>query len=574
MNKSCARRYFVLAWTMALASCGGGNSSPTLDVSKSPTLTSIALSPLTVSLPPLGTQQLTVTGTYSDGSTQTLPATGETFKSSNTAVATVSAAGLVTVAAGATVGETATITATDTASGDVTAAAASTVVTVTATAPTLTSIALSPLTASLAPLGTQQLTVTGTYSDGSKKTLPASGETFKSSDTAVATVSATGLVTVLAGAIAGETATITATDTASGDVTAPSASTVVTVSGSQVGPTANSVAAAVATVKSNPKCSSSSIDTAYYWEIGDATGTLISGIQADASGATLDQNGDPISAANSLWSIASGSKWVYATYVIESRGAAGILNNTDPSVPFLNFTSGYTYLGNYPLNTPCPKTGTVDDCLAGLPTTPNAADVGAFYYDSDHMEEHATLYMGLGADGILKLQTDIEAELGTDLNFAYSVPALAIGVYTTADDYSLFLRRILSGQYQMSQTLSANPVCTNSTVAGCNAIPNQSPITNASNGAEAWHYSMGHWIEDDPVVGDGSFSSAGSLGWYPWIDKKKTYYGLIARANLNAAGTGSFEGYQSAECGRLIRNAWETGVVQAGQVPTFQARRP
>jgi hypothetical protein len=120
----------------------------------------------------------------------------------------------------------------------------------------------------------------------------------------------------------------------------------------------------------------------------------------------------------------------------------------------------------------------------------------------------------------------------------------------------------------MSATLSANAVCTNSTVSGCNAIAGQSPIATASSGAESWHYSMGHWIEDDPVVGDGAFSSAGALGFYPWIDKSRTYYGIIARANLNA-GAADYEGYKSAVCGRLVRRAWVTGVEQTGPAPVL-----
>jgi hypothetical protein len=254
--------------------------------------------------------------------------------------------------------------------------------------------------------------------------------------------------------------------------------------------------------------------------------------------------------------------------VIENTGAATILNGTNVNIPFLNFTSGFTFLGNYPPSTPCPKTGTVDDCLAGLPTAPNPADVGAFYYDSDHMEMDATLHFGLGGDDILGLQGAIQATLGSDLKMAFSIPLLAAGIYTTSDDYTLFLRKIIQGQFQMSQTLSANLVCTNSTVAGCNAIPGESPMTTASNGTESWSYGMGHWIEDDPKVGDGSFSSAGALGWYPWIDKTKTYYGIIARADLNAAA-GDYEGYQSAVCGRLVRNAFITGVQQTGAAPVF-----
>jgi hypothetical protein len=112
-------------------------------------------------------------------------------------------------------------------------------------------------------------------------------------------------------------------------------------------------------------------------------------------------------------------------------------------------------------------------------------------------------------------------------------------------------------------------------VAGCNAVVNASPITSASNEAEAWHYSLGHWIEDDPLVGDGSFSSPGALGFYPWIDSNSTYYGLLVREDDTAETSGAYEGYQSAVCGRLIRRAWMSGVEQTGAAPvlTSQARR-
>ncbi|MEO0322715.1 MAG: Ig-like domain-containing protein [Myxococcota bacterium] len=73
-------------------------------------------------------------------------------------------------------------------------------------APMLESIAVDPATATLAPDATQALTVTGTFDDASTMTLT-EGVTFASSDDAVATVDAAGLVTAVA---AGE-ATITAT---------------------------------------------------------------------------------------------------------------------------------------------------------------------------------------------------------------------------------------------------------------------------------------------------------------------------------------------------------------------------
>jgi hypothetical protein len=42
---------------------------------------------------------------------------------------------------------------------------------------------------------------------------------------------------------------------------------------------------------------------------------------------------------------------------------------------------------------------------------------------------------------------------------------------------------------------------------------------------ESWHHSVGHWVEDDPVVGDGAFSSPGAFGFYPWVDASRTHYG-------------------------------------------------
>ncbi|MFP2926252.1 Ig-like domain-containing protein [Pyxidicoccus sp. 3LG] len=77
--------------------------------------------------------------------------------------------------------------------------------TVTSVGPTLSSIALGPTPATVAHLGTLQLTVTGTYSDDSTRDLTSSA-TFSSSAESIAIVSASGLVT---GAGAGR-ATITA----------------------------------------------------------------------------------------------------------------------------------------------------------------------------------------------------------------------------------------------------------------------------------------------------------------------------------------------------------------------------
>jgi hypothetical protein len=71
----------------------------------------------------------------------------------------------------------------------------------------------------------------------------------------------------------------------------------------------------------------------------------------------------------------------------------------------------------------------------------------------------------------------------------------------------------------------------------------------------AWRYSYAHWVEDDAAAGDdGSFSSPGLFGFYPWIDRTKAHYGIVARKSDAAKAY-----LQSVECGRLIRRAFFRG---------------
>lgn len=82
--------------------------------------------------------------------------------------------------------------------------------------------------------------------------------------------------------------------------------------------------------------------------------------------------------------------------------------------------------------------------------------------------------------------------------------------------------------------------------------PRASPVSEG----QPWHYSIGHWVEDDPLSGDGAFSSGGTFGFYPWIDATRTTYGVIARVDERGSGR------ESAKCGRLMREAWVTATAQ------------
>ncbi|HEX4452758.1 MAG TPA: Ig-like domain-containing protein [Kofleriaceae bacterium] len=186
---SLRRVLAVLAycWVLLLAACGdnakpaaGDDAGPV-----APTLMSIAITPSAPQIPIQMQQQLAATGKLSDGSTEDVTSTA-TWSSGDAEVATVDSGGNVTAVAPGTVTIEATV------------GAISASVTVTVTAATLVSIAVTPLDPAALALGlTQQLTATGTFSDATTMDLTTQ-VTWSSTTPATATVATTGLVTTVA----------------------------------------------------------------------------------------------------------------------------------------------------------------------------------------------------------------------------------------------------------------------------------------------------------------------------------------------------------------------------------------
>jgi len=320
-------------------------------------------------------------------------------------------------------------------------------------------------------------------------------------------------------------------------------------------PTSNSLSAVGATVSHNALCGGALMP--YYWEIGDGAGLLAAGSVGK------DTTGSSVTATTKL-SIASASKWIYSAYVTQLRGGAGRLTPQD--VDFLHFTSGYTNIEGP--GSACPRTAapdTVNQCLqrsnpqGASYAARNPADVGKFYYNGGHMENHAGQLTKLGNVDVNSLGTVMQALLGQGVTLSFTEPLLSGGIRTSAQDYALLLRYIINGSLAIRDGLGTHLVCTRSS-ATCNAV--FSPIK------EAWHYSVGHWVEDDPTShGDGAFSSPGAFGFYPWIDSTRKYYGVISRS-ASGSLTGEQEGYASARCGRLLRRAFMTGMEQTGELPS------
>ncbi|HET7791882.1 MAG TPA: hypothetical protein VFL64_00735 [Rhizobacter sp.] len=293
-------------------------------------------------------------------------------------------------------------------------------------------------------------------------------------------------------------------------------------------------AAARATALGNPACVTAQ---PFYWTVGDTSGPLAGGsVGANAPGAGTNM------------AIASASKWLYASHVAELR--QGQLSADD--VKALNFTSGYTGFDS------CLQDQTVAECQSYQGALIRNGDYvpahdGRFYYSGGHMQRHATLAsVGLGPDANAALAQHVAAGLGGVMTLTYTQPQLAGGAATNATEYGRFLRRVLAGEMRISSLLGTNKVCTNpSTCATAVATP--IPLQ------ESWHYAVGHWVEDDPVVGDGAFSSPGAFGFYPWIDANRRYWGVLAR--YSTTGTGNADPaqrpyVQSVACGRQIRAAW------------------
>ncbi len=183
----------TLLFCLGLLSACGGAAGGSGGV---PTLTSINLSPSSVTLPNGTTQQMSATGIFSDGSSKDVTAQ-VTWASGNGSTATISASGLVTaVASGAT-----------SVSGSVGTVSETAAVTVAAAA--VTAVAVAPTTANL-PLGhTVQLVAAAAYSDGTTSDVTQQA-TWTSGTPANVTVSAAGMASSAVGAVAGGTSLLTA----------------------------------------------------------------------------------------------------------------------------------------------------------------------------------------------------------------------------------------------------------------------------------------------------------------------------------------------------------------------------
>ena len=175
------------------------SASTTLTViAGGPSLVSISVTPVSPSIPLGTTQQFAATGNYSDGSTQNLTSS-VAWSSSTGSIASISnSQGTQGLATSVSVGTTSISATFSSVAGSAT---------LTVTAATLNSIAVSPPSPTITISTQLQFAATGTYSDGSTQNITNS-VVWTSGTLAVATISTSGVAT---GVEAG-TSTITASE--------------------------------------------------------------------------------------------------------------------------------------------------------------------------------------------------------------------------------------------------------------------------------------------------------------------------------------------------------------------------
>lgn len=267
----------------------------------------------------------------------------------------------------------------------------------------------------------------------------------------------------------------------------------------------------------------------FYWEIGDANGPLASGKKGSFFTADTRVN------------LASASKWIFATYLVEKYGGL-----TDAQIQMLTQRSGYRSF----LDQVCMFTSKVNECMqAQLPLYAfenpyTAEDVGTFFYSGAHFQQLA-INVGLGNYTSPMLTAEIKKYIH-DGDIRFFFPGIGSGMRSSARTFGKLMRKMMRNEYRIGEMLGSDRICT---------LPQLCPMSLRSPLEKDWDYSLGHWVEHESGGPDEVFSGPGLQGFYPWISADRTLYGMISTQML-----ADFKATSSA-CGGKIRKAWTSGAV-------------
>jgi len=155
-----------------------------------------------------------------------------------------------------------------------------------------------------------------------------------------------------------------------------------------------------------------------------------------------------------------------------------------------------------------------------------------FYYSGSHLQVAGL--MTVKAKSLANWQsvfTDFKTATGLFSASTYDLPSstnprLAGGMHWTGDDYMAFLKALKTGLILNSASMAE--LLTDRTAT---ATMTYSPVFDGMS--EVWHYGFGLWHECQNstwnCTAGARVSSPGAYGAYPFWDRSKNYFGLVAR---------------------------------------------
>lgn len=213
------------------------------------------------------------------------------------------------------------------------------------------------------------------------------------------------------------------------------------------------------------------------------------------------------------------------------------LTNSDPLYSLtlkqlLSFTSGLMAAEPACLSVGIANFETCVTNIGNANANKTAPPGNQFYYSGNHMQVAGLMAVkALGVSSWSQVFADFKTATGLFASSTYDLPSssnprLGGGMHWTAQDYMAFLKALAAGTLLNSAMMTQ--LLTDQTAS---ATISYSPVADTMN--EDWHYGLGLWHECQNSVYNCTpavrVSSPGAYGAYPFWDRSKNYFGIVAR---------------------------------------------
>jgi len=247
---------------------------------------------------------------------------------------------------------------------------------------------------------------------------------------------------------------------------------------------------------------------------------------------------------------ASTSKWISAVIILRlvDKGILSLNDKPQDYIPgwpitsghplysmtlrhLLSFTSGLTE-DHFCTNNPSANFFTCVTNVANANASNTMTPGTEFFYSGSHLlVAGAMAIKAYGKSSWQDLFTEFKTETGLFPTSAYDLPSLtnprlAGGMHWTGNEYFAFIKAFKNGSL-LSATLM-NEMLTDQ-IASASIVFSPIAVVN-----QVWHYGFGSWQEcqdslNYSCASGTRISSPGAYGAYPFWDRAKNYFGILAR---------------------------------------------